>query len=348
MEPMEILARFATALATTVILTPIVRALATRWSLIDRPEDRKFHRHPIPLLGGLAIVAGVLAALLVLPVAAEDGRVWGVLSAAIVVAATGLWDDLRGLSVAAKLLAQLAAAAILVSTGLFVDLALPAWSDGALTILWIVGMTNAFNLLDNMDGLAAGVTATAALGFLALTAPQGGFAPSLAASLLGAALGFLVYNFHPARIFMGDAGSLFLGVLLAVLGLELQTGLGVTKPWIAALVPILVLAVPIFDTTLVTVSRWRRGHNPLTTPGQDHLSHRLTRRGFSIRGSVLAICLVGLLCSGFALLAAGAKPGSALVALAGVLLFGLGALARLDGPLGAPSEEIESRPCNRS
>ncbi len=346
MDSMDLIARIVTALATTAVVTPLVRRLATRWSLVDQPEDRKLHRAPIPLLGGLAIIAGVMAALLAFPTAAGSQRLWGILAAAAVVAITGLWDDLRGLSVIAKLLSQLAAAAILVSIGLFVDLALPTWIDAALSILWIVGVTNAFNLLDNMDGLAAGVTATAALGFLALSAPQGGLAPALAAGLCGAALGFLSYNFHPAKIFMGDAGSLFLGLLLAVLGLELQTGQGVSKPWVAALVPILVLAVPIFDTTLVTVSRWRRGRNPLTTPGQDHLSHRLTRRGLSVPGAVLAICLAGLVCSGCALLTARSGPSFALGALAAFVLVGFGTLVRLDGPLGEPGDEIGSGPCN--
>lgn len=332
MASTELLTRCAIALATTALTTPIVRWLATRRALVDQPEDRKLHLRPTPLLGGLAILAGVAAALAALPVTGDGERRWAILAAAVVVAVTGLLDDVRKLPVTPKLMAQLAAAGILVAAGLFVDLELPAWIDAALTVLWVVGMTNAFNLLDNMDGLAAGVAAAAAIGFLVLSASQGGLAPALAAGLLGATLGFLFHNFHPARIFMGDAGSLSLGLLLAVLGLELQTGRGATHPWVAALVPILVLAVPIFDTTLVTVSRLRRGRNPFTTPGQDHLSHRLVGRGLPVRRVVLAIWLIGATCSVCAWLTARYGPLFALGVLSVFGVSGAAALVWLEGP----------------
>ena len=340
MEWQQLLTRFAIALVFAAALTPLLRALAARWSWVDAPGEHKHHRRPVPLLGGAAMWAAVTAAMLAWPTGADRGHLASVLLAATLLTTTGLIDDLRGLPVAAKLLIQLVAAGILVSGGLFVVLALPGWLDAILTVLWIVGITNAFNLLDNMDGQAAGVTAIAALGFLLLTARQGGFAPALAAALLGAALGFLPFNFQPAKIFMGDAGSLLLGLLLAVLGLELQTGRALSEPWIAALVPVLLLAVPIFDTTLVTLSRWRRGHNPLTTPGNDHLSHRLRRRGLSPRGVALLIYAAGALGA----LAAGlvARGGVALAALAAVTVAaaGLWALAALDGPPGSPESDV--------
>ncbi len=333
----ELLARLVTALAVSAVLTPLLGRLAVRWSFVDAPGEHRRHRRPVPLLGGVALWAAVAAAVLAVPADADRGRLWAVLGAATLVAAAGLYDDRWRLPVVEKLLAQLFAAAVLVSGGLFVVLALPAWLDAVLTVVWIVGITNAFNLLDNMDGQAAGVAAVAALGFLALTARQGGFAPALAAALAGAALGFLLYNFYPARIFMGDAGSLVLGLLLAVLGLELQTGRGLTEPWIAALVPVLLLAVPIFDTTLVTVSRWRRGHNPLTTPGNDHLSHRLRRRGLSERGVALAIYAAGALGAALAGLAAWGGPRLAAAIAVAALIAGLWALIVLDGPPGSPA-----------
>ncbi len=335
-ESQELLARLAIALAVSAGLTPLLGWLASRWSFVDAPGEHRHHRRPVPLLGGAALWAAVTAAVLALPTGAARGHLWAVLGAASLVAAAGLFDDRWRLPVAEKLLAQLFAAAVLVSGGLFVVLALPGWLDAVLTVLWIVGITNAFNLLDNMDGLAAGVAAVAALGFVVLTARQGGFAPALAIALLGATLGFLLYNFHPARIFMGDAGSLFLGLLLAVLGLELQTGRGVSEPWIAALVPVLLLAVPIFDTTLVTVSRWRRGRNPLTTPGHDHLSHRLYRKGLSARGVALSIYAAGALAAMLAGLAARGGPSVALAAAVTALVAGLWALFALDGPPGSP------------
>ncbi len=147
---------------------------------------------------------------------------------------------------------------------------------------------------------------------------------------------------------MGDAGSFFLGLLLAVLGLELQTGRGVSEPWIAALVPVLLLAVPIFDTTLVTVSRWRRGHNPLTTPGHDHLSHRLRRKGLSARGVALSIYAAGALAA--VLAGAVARGGRAVALAAAVIAFivGLWALFALDGPPGSPAEDVGSDHPERS
>lgn len=296
----------------------------------------------MPLLGGVAIYGAIVAAMLAFPVDESPPRLWGLLAAATLVTLTGLLDDSRGLPVAAKLIAQLVAAGILVSVGFFVDLALPVWIDGALTVLWIVGITNAFNLLDNMDGLAAGVAGAAAMGFLVLTAAQGGLAAPLAAGLLGATSGFLLFNFYPAKIFMGDAGSLLLGLLLAALGLELQTGRGASEPWVAALVPILVLAVPIFDTTLVTISRWRRGRNPLTTPGRDHFSHRLRRLGTSSRGAMLLVSLAGVACSGLAVIAARGGALAALLATLAVLCIGLWAIIELDGPPGSPTEDIGS------
>lgn len=337
-ESQQLLVRLAAALLVSATLTPLLGRLAVRWSFVDAPGEHRRHRHPVPLLGGVALWAAVIAAVAIWPTGADPARLWAVLGAATLVAGAGLLDDYRPLPVAERLLAQLIAAAVLVSGGLFVVLTVPGWLDATLTVLWIVGITNAVNLLDNMDGLAAGVTAIAALGFVALTARQGGFAAVLAAALLGAALGFLIHNFHPARIFMGDAGSLFLGLLLAVLGLELQTGRALSEPWIAALVPVLLLAVPIFDTTLVTVSRWRRGHNPLTTPGHDHLSHRLRRNGLSPRAVALVIYAAGALSAALAGVVAWSGPAVAIAAATAAAVIGLWTLFALDGYPGSPHD----------
>ncbi len=193
-ESQELLGRFAISLTVAAVLSPLLGRLAIRWSFVDTPGEHRRHRRPVPLLGGVALWAAVMAAVLAWPVAADRPHLRSILGAATLVAAAGLYDDRWRMPVAEKLLVQLIAAAVLVSGGLFAVLALPGWLDAVLTILWIVGITNAFNLLDNMDGLAAGVAAVAALGFVVLTARQGGFAPALAAALLGAALGFLVFN----------------------------------------------------------------------------------------------------------------------------------------------------------
>jgi UDP-GlcNAc:undecaprenyl-phosphate GlcNAc-1-phosphate transferase len=158
-------------------------------------------------------------------------------------------------------------------------------------VLWVVFITNALNLLDNMDGLAGGVAAIAALFFLLLAAMTGQYlVGALAAALLGACIGFLVYNLNPASIFMGDSGALFLGFMLAAVGIKLRFPGNVD--FVTWMVPVLVLGLPIFDTTLVVISRLRRGVNPLTTPGKDHLSHRLASRAGSQREAVLICYLI--------------------------------------------------------
>jgi UDP-GlcNAc:undecaprenyl-phosphate GlcNAc-1-phosphate transferase len=186
---------------------------------------------------------------------------------------------------------------ILILGGTQVSLFANPWLNWAITLLWVVGITNALNLLDNMDGLSGGVTTVAATFFLLLAAmgrPPQILVGALAAALVGACIGFLRYNLNPATIFMGDTGALFLGFLLAALGIKLRFPSNV--PWITWLVPLCVLALPIFDTSLVFVSRMRRGKNPLTTPGKDHLSHRMEALGLTRREAVLTCYLIGGAC----------------------------------------------------
>ncbi|MDP2727078.1 MAG: MraY family glycosyltransferase, partial [Dehalococcoidia bacterium] len=198
-------------------------------------------------------------------------------------------------------------------------------SNYAITVLWTLAITNSLNLLDNMDGLSGGVAAVAAAFFLVLALLNGQFlVASLSAALLGACLGFLRYNFNPASIFMGDAGSLFLGFILAALGIRLRfPGQLTIVTW---MVPVFVLGVPLFDTTLVVVSRLRRGLNPLTSPGRDHLSHRLVSLGLSQRHAVFLIYLV---CFVLGLISVVLAYASLLAALYITGVVGLGALAAL-------------------
>ena len=197
-----------------------------------------------------------------------------------------------------KLLGQFLAAGVLVLTDVQISILPWPWVNVAATLLWVVGITNAMNLLDNMDGLSAGVTAIAA----ALLPAAGGRQQTvpgrraLAAALLGACIGFLFYNLNPASIFMGDSGSLFIGFILAAVGIKLR--FPDNSAIVTWMIPVLVLGVPIFDTTLVFISRLRRGLNPLTTPGKDHLSHRLARRTGSPREAVLICYLLGRLRGG--------------------------------------------------
>jgi UDP-GlcNAc:undecaprenyl-phosphate GlcNAc-1-phosphate transferase len=200
--------------------------------------------------------------------------------AATLLAGMGLYDDLRGLNPLPKLFGQLLAGIALVSSGIFIHLTGIQGLDIALTLFWVVGICNALNLLDNMDGLSAGVSAIACVGFGAIAWFQGQIPlVVVCGTILGITLGFLRFNWHPATIFMGDAGSLFIGFLLAALGLMvISPSAEFSGTW---LVPVVILAVPIFDTTLVTFSRLRR-QLKLTDGGRDHTSHRLVRMGLTV------------------------------------------------------------------
>jgi UDP-GlcNAc:undecaprenyl-phosphate GlcNAc-1-phosphate transferase len=262
---------------------------------VDEPSLRKMHRAPTPLMGGLAISAGALMAFVLLvaalPISFWAPSVLGTVIACAVIVVVGLADDRLGLPAWSKLLGQFLAAAILIYVGVRVQLPLPEWLNIALSVIWIVGITNAMNFMDNMDGLSAGVSGVAAA-FILLLASTGNqyLVAALAAGTLGACLGFLRYNFRPARIFMGDAGSNFLGFLLAVLALDLRFRDNVN--FVTWMVPVFILGLPILDTALVIVSRTRRRVNPLTTAGKDHLSHRLVAMGFSQMEAVLSLYLI--------------------------------------------------------
>ena len=342
MTPGHLMIICITAFLLAVLATPALRRAALGMGMVDQPAVRKFHAQPVPLLGGLGIYGAVIASLLLSPGRSELVELTGIIIGASWISFWGLWDDRFGLSPFAKLAAQLVAAVMIMAVGVQVSLPIPPWVNIALTLFWVVGITNAFNLLDNMDGLSGGVAAVAAAWFTLLAAVNGQYlVGSLAAAVLGACLGFLIYNFNPASIFMGDSGSLFLGFLLAVLGIKLRFPANVN--WVTWMVPIVVLGVPIFDTSLVVVSRLRRRRNPFTTPGTDHLSHRLNRRGWSRRETVLLIYLVGCALGGVAAFVSLASPAGAYLIIASVVVFSAVAIIRLDHPTEADSPEGASR-----
>ncbi|HZQ06197.1 MAG TPA: MraY family glycosyltransferase [Anaerolineae bacterium] len=279
---------FFAALLFAVGATPLARRVAFTLGILDQPNARKVHTSPVPLLGGVAIYIAFLAALLLFSDAFYVNQVIGILLGATWVSFLGIWDDWRTLRPLFKLAGQCLAIALLVVTGVNVEFLRNPILNILVTAAWVVGITNAVNFLDNMDGLSGGVAAIASAWFLVLSLVNGQFlvAP-FAAALLGASLGFLVYNFNPARIFMGDAGSLFLGFMLAAVGLKLR--FPDHPDSITWMIPVLVLGIPVLDMTLVTISRLRRGVNPWTTAGKDHLSHRLVALGMTHRRAVLVI-----------------------------------------------------------
>ncbi len=281
----------ASALAVAIGATPLIRRLALRYGVTDQPNQRKIHTHPVPLLGGAAIYVAFVAVLLLYGDRAYVNQVVGIFVGATLISLMGIADDRWGLGSYVKLLGQFLAAGILIYSGVQVRI-FQSWLDIVITFVWVIGITNALNLLDNMDGLAGGIAMIAAIYFTLLASMSGQYlVGALAAALAGACAGFLVYNWNPAHIFMGDTGSLFLGFLLAAVGIKLRfPSNSVMITW---MIPILVLGVPVFDTTLVFFSRLRRGKNPLTTPGKDHLSHRFAALTGSRREAVLLCYLLG-------------------------------------------------------
>ena len=298
-----------TSVLASLSLTPVAAILAVRLEMLDRPDPRKLHAHPTPLLGGLAIYLSCLFSLALFIPEPFSVEVLGILTGATLLLGTGILDDRGLLHPQVKLIVVMPLAAlILVLSGTQVSSwpfssYLPESAHGPLslivTVFWVVGMTAAFSILDHMDGLCAGVAAIASAFFLLLgLLQQEVLVSSLAAAVLGGALGFLKWNFKPARIFMGDGGAMFLGFMLATLGIK--AGLG--HPGTNWAVPILVLGVPIFDTALIIVSRLRRGLLPFSSPGKDHTAHRLANLGLGQRGAVLSLYFAGLVFGLIALL----------------------------------------------
>lgn len=303
-------------------LTPIMRKIAIAADFVDRPNSsHKSHKKPVPYLGGVAIVVGVIAvsysASLFSNFTADT--FWlatSVLGPALVLGLIGLWDDVKNLTPLPRFIAQSIAgiftAVVLVVTDTVGNPTGSMLIDSIFTIIWVIGICNAINFFDNLDGGAAGTVAISsiAIAFLALNSGQFLIA-ALATVTAGATLGFLIWNKSPAKIYMGDAGALFLGVLLAILTIRLQpdseSELG------SFLTPILLTAVPILDTSVAVLSRIKRHASPFQG-GQDHLSHRLIRSGFTRKQAALALWgLSGVFCIFAVLISSSAKLSDGIV-----------------------------------
>jgi len=278
-------------------LTPLMRKIAIATDVVDRPNSsHKSHKKPVPYLGGVAIIIGVISVSYSASLISDftSTTFWlatSVLSPALLLGVIGLWDDLRNLSPLPRFIAQSLAgvftAIILIITNNVGNPTGSTFFDSIITIIWVVGICNSINFFDNLDGGAAGTVAISSIGlaYLALNGDQYLIA-ALAIVTAGSTLGFLVWNKSPAKIYMGDAGALFLGVLLATLTVRFepnaQTQLG------SYLIPILLLAIPILDTTVAVLSRVRR-HLSTFQGGQDHLSHRLIRAGLSRKQAAFSL-----------------------------------------------------------
>jgi UDP-GlcNAc:undecaprenyl-phosphate/decaprenyl-phosphate GlcNAc-1-phosphate transferase len=292
---------FGLAWGVTWRFIPAVRSFALRVGWADEPNARRLNREPLPNAGGLAIYAGVVAALvlasLLRPIVIEGvlAEVLTILLGGSILVLVGFIDDQFGLPPLFRLLTQILTALLLVANSSGIEATFGTPIDPlfsiVLTVLWVVGITNAINLMDGMDGLAGGVSFITAMSLLAVSAqfPTRAAATLLLAALGGAALGFLRHNFHPSHIIMGDAGAYFFGYVLAAT--SILGNLKVTTVF-ALVPPVLFLLLPVLDTTQVFIRRLMAGKNPLSTPGKDHLHHRLLALGLSQRR--VAVTLWGL------------------------------------------------------
>lgn len=308
---------FATSLGVALWATPVVARAATRFGIVDRPDGvLKTHKEAVPYLGGLAIYGAFLVALAVS--LDFDSEVLGILLAGALVVILGLVDDLGALGPWVKLAGQGLAIAVLLKSHVFIKLVfLPPWLVIPLSALWLLAITNAFNLIDIMDGLSGGVAFVASCLLFVVAAGAGRTTiATLLVALSGALLGFLRYNVEPARIYMGDTGSLFIGLMLGALAMNNSYTL---HNRVAALAPAVILGVPLFDTLFVMYVRWRRGM-PIMRGSPDHFALRLRRWRFSTRQTVAASCLATALLGGLALWMTFVSAGAAVVLLACGLL----------------------------
>ncbi len=299
-------------------LTPLSRALALRLGVVAIPSQRNIHKDYKPLMGGMAMYLAFAAALLLFSPPDYVAELLVLIGGAAFLALVGLIDDRYNLGIRVRLLAQVITALSMAALGVSIRLFGTPLLDVPLTVVWVCAITNAVNFLDNMDGLAAGLTAIAAAGFTAVAFSQGlELVSMLAAALAGSAVGFLIYNFNPASSFMGDMGSLVLGFVLSALAIKLEFG---TQPLsVTWMVPVLVLALPIIDINLVMLPRLLEGRS-LGQGGKDHSSHRLMALGLSQRQTLFVLYAFCALYAALAYIVSTAPPATA-------LLIGIGGLA---------------------
>ena len=279
------------------VLTPVMRKIAIATDVVDRPNSsHKSHKKPVPYLGGVAIILGVITVSYSASLFSEftSSTFWlatSVLGPALLLGLIGLWDDLKNLPPLPRFIAQTLAgiftAIILIITDNVGNPTNSEIFDSLITVIWVVGICNSINFFDNLDGGAAGTVAISSitLAYLALSGNQYLIA-ALSTVTAGATLGFLVWNKSPAKIYMGDAGALFLGVLLAILTIRFEPSAQLQLS--SYFIPVLLLAIPILDTSVAVLSRIRRDVSPFQG-GQDHLSHRMIRAGYSRKSAALSL-----------------------------------------------------------
>lgn len=308
---------FGLSFGFALCCTPLMRKAAIQLGIVDKPDGKlKQHGNVIPYLGGIAVFAAFLLTVGVLT-DFKDGETLGLLLSGCIALLVGLLDDFGALTPSQKMLGQALAALVLIKSGTFIKLTfLPIWVAIPLTIFWILAVTNAFNIIDIMDGLASGVAAVAAISIAAANHMAGRSSQAfLAVVLAGAAIGFLRHNFHPARIFLGDAGSMFVGFMLAALSMNA----GYTRVnLLATISPVFILGIPLFDLLLVMFIRWRKGI-PVTKGSPDHFALRLRRCNLSVRETAVTTYIMGALLGGSALLISNIRLEWAVATIGGMM-----------------------------
>ncbi|MEW6540430.1 MAG: MraY family glycosyltransferase [Bacillota bacterium] len=342
------------AAVLSLFVTPLVIRMARRLGAVDEPNHRKIHQRPMPRLGGLAVYLVFTAVVLLTQPLTTP--LLGLLTGATIIVLLGVWDDIRGASPRLKLAVQFLAALALIPFGFHVEfLTNPlggiiylGWWGIPLTVFWVVAVTNALNLIDGLDGLAAG-TALIASFTLAVVAAVAGNMAVVAVTLIlaGALLGFLRYNFHPARVFLGDTGSMFLGFTLATLAI-----MGLTKgaTALSVIIPVVILGIPLTDTAFAVLRRYRNG-SPIFYPDKGHLHHRLLGAGLTHRGAVLSMYGVNVVLGGSAVLLTILSTEQAvlmLFILAVLLLTAANRVGMFGSAAGEPSPEVAAQTGKRS
>lgn len=312
------IAPFFLAVFISFVSTPLVRKLAFKVGAVDIPkDDRRVHKEPMPLIGGLAIFAAVIMVTLIfLPLEKE---IISIIIGGTIIVMGGIIDDLKELKPKTKFMFQIIAGLILIFGGVKVDfitnpftkdssLLYLNWLSLPITLFWVVGITNTLNFIDGLDGLSAGVAMISSI-TLMIVASKFGYTSViiLSAAIAGACLGFLPFNFNPAKIFMGDTGALFLGFMLAAITIE---GVMKSVATIAIVAPILILSVPIFDTTFAIFRRLLNGQS-ISAADKGHLHHRLLSRGYSQKKSVLILYAISATFGIFAILVSQANSRQA-------------------------------------
>lgn len=296
---MQYLPFFLLPLALSLGLTPLVRILAVKNGLICYPRADRWHKHPTAILGGVSIYLASIITVVSLGLINKSS--WGILLGATFLFIIGLFDDKFHFRPYTKLLAQIISGCIVIFSGITINIFNNAFLNILLTLFWIVGVANAFNLLDNIDGLSAGIAVISSLMlFFSTIIFSNNYLSGFALILAGAALGFLPYNFNPAKIFMGDSGSMFLGYSLAVVAIA-GTGRHISNLLITMLIPVFILSVPIFDTIFVIIVRTLQGKR-IFEGGKDHTSHRLVTLGLSPKKTVVLLYFISLIFGLIALL----------------------------------------------